>query len=67
MGLDIRLPIGMMFVLIGMLLTGYGLCTGGDAALYVRSLDINMNFWWGIGLTVFGGAMLLPALLQRKG
>ena len=66
MGLDIRLPIGMMFSLIGALLAVSGFITRGDAAMYHRSLDININLWWGIALLVFGLLMLIPALLARK-
>jgi hypothetical protein len=31
MGLDIRLPIGLMFSLIGIILVVYGFMTGSDA------------------------------------
>jgi len=64
MGLDIRLPIGLMFSLIGLLMTGYGLCT--PAAIYERSLGINVNLWWGLVLVVFGGWMLISSLLPEK-
>jgi len=66
MGLDIRLPIGMMFSLIGLLLAGSGFLTRSDAAMYHRSLDININLWWGIILLAFGLLMLIPALLAKK-
>ncbi|MFI5337255.1 MAG: hypothetical protein ACHQ5A_10755 [Opitutales bacterium] len=61
MGLDIRWPIGLMFSLVGLLLTGYGLVTNGDTALYRRSLDININLIWGVVLLVFGAFMLWMA------
>jgi membrane protease YdiL (CAAX protease family) len=61
MGLDIRWPIGLMFSLIGVLLTGYGAMTWSDAALYKRSLDININLIWGVVLLVFGAIMLALA------
>lgn len=57
MGLDIRLPIGLMFSILGVILTGFGLV--GDKAIYQRSLGININLWWGIVLLVFGLVMLL--------
>jgi hypothetical protein len=66
MGLDIRLPIGMMFSLLGLLLAGYGLCTNGDTAMYASSLNININIWWGLVLLVFGLSMLIPSLLSSK-
>jgi hypothetical protein len=55
MGLDIRIPIGLMFTAFGVLLTGYGLV--GDRAIYAQSLGININLIWGIVLLVFGVLM----------
>jgi hypothetical protein len=57
MGLDIRLPIGMMFSLLGALLAIYGLATGGDSDMYKSSLDLNVNFWWGLVLFLFAFAV----------
>jgi len=57
MGLDIRLPIGLMFSILGVMLAGFGLL--GDKAIYQRSLGININLWWGLVLLVFGLVMLL--------
>lgn len=62
MGLDIRLPIGLMFAILGLLLAGFGLI--GDKAIYQRSLGININLWWGLALLVFGVVMLW---LGRRG
>ena len=58
MGLDIRLPIGLMFSLVGALLAVHGLITNGSQELYGRSLGLNVNLWWGVGLLVFGVLML---------
>jgi membrane protein implicated in regulation of membrane protease activity len=65
MGLDIRLPIGMMFTLLGALLAIYGLATGSDSGMYKSSLDLNVNLWWGLVLFVFGAVMLVFALRSR--
>jgi hypothetical protein len=65
MGLDIRLPIGMMFSLLGALLAIYGLCTGSDADMYKSSLGSNVNLWWGLVLFLFGAIMLGFAVLTR--
>jgi putative Mn2+ efflux pump MntP len=62
MGLDIRWPIGLMFTLIGVLLVFTGAVAGADA----RSLNININLWWGIVLLVFGALMLFGAFRGRK-
>ena len=56
MNLDIRFPIGGMFAIIGVILTAYGMMS--DAAIYDRSLGINVNLWWGLVLVAFGLAML---------
>jgi hypothetical protein len=61
MGLDIRWPIGLMFSLIGVILVIYGLLTGSNTEVYRRSLDLNVNLYWGLLLVVFGGAMLFFA------
>jgi hypothetical protein len=66
MGLDIRLPIGMMFTLLGLLLCVYGLATGSDAAMYQSSLGLNINLIWGAVLFVFGAVMLGLALRARS-
>ena len=65
MGLDIRLPIGGMFFIAGLLLVIFGLLTGGDARLYERSLMININLWWGIVMLIFGLVMLLMGRRSR--
>ena len=56
MNLDLRLPIGLMFSIIGVLLTVFGLIS--DDAIYARSLGINVNLWWGLVLLAFGLVML---------
>ena len=56
MGLDIRIPIGLMFTILGVLMAGYGLF--GDKTIYARSLDININLIWGSVEIVFGALML---------
>jgi hypothetical protein len=54
---DIRLPIGSLFLLLGAVLTVYGVATRSDAQLYVRSENIAINLWWGIVMLVFGALM----------
>jgi hypothetical protein len=60
MKLDLRYPIGMMFTIIGALLTAFGLAS--DEAIYARSLGINVNLWWGLVLLGFGLVMLVVAV-----
>jgi hypothetical protein len=66
MGLDIRWPIGLMFTLIGAMLVIFGLVSGSDTELYKRSLDININLYWGGVLLLFGLAMLALAWRGRR-
>ena len=54
--LDLRIPIGGMFTIFGIVLIVYGLVS--DPAIYQRSLGINVNLWWGIVLLLFGATML---------
>jgi hypothetical protein len=63
MGLDIRLPIGLMFAILGVLLAGWGLVS--DTSIYQRSLGININLIWGIVLIAF--SVILLWLGSRKG
>ncbi len=66
MGIDIKFPIGLMFSILGLLLTFFGIFTHADQDLYYRSLGINVNLWSGIGMLVFGLIMLLLAFFTRK-
>ena len=65
--LDLRLPIGLMFSLVGGLLAIYGLATWGNPKCYQCSLGININFWWGLILTVFGLLMWYFARRGKRG
>jgi putative Mn2+ efflux pump MntP len=59
MSFDLRLPLGMMFSVFGLILTCVGLFGGAD--LPQISLGINMNLWWGLVMLAFGLWMLLLA------
>ncbi|HKK62036.1 MAG TPA: hypothetical protein VJ951_05725 [Bacteroidales bacterium] len=65
MGLDIKIPIGMMFVIFGIMLTIFGLTTSGDD-MYNISLGKNINLFSGIGMFIFGAFMLIISDLVRK-
>ena len=66
MGVDIKLPIGLMFSIFGVLLTIYGLFTMSDKVLYEPSFGVNVNLWVGLFMLVFGAAMLIMALVGKK-
>ncbi len=59
MTLDIRVPIGLLFVILGVLLALYGALA--ENAITPRSLGVNIDLWWGIAMAVFGAIMLLLA------
>jgi hypothetical protein len=63
MHLDVRIPIGLMFSIFGVLLTVFGALS--DKTIYEQhSLGININLGWGLVLLVFGVVMLW---LARRG
>ena len=64
MKFDVRLPIGLMFSIFGVMLVIFGLAS--DEAIYQRSLGINVNLWWGLVLIVFACAMLGSAWLSAR-
>jgi hypothetical protein len=66
MGLDLRVPMGLMFTFTGLILTVFGIRTNDDAALYAKSLGINANLWWGLVLLVFGLVMFLLGRRRQK-
>ena len=66
MTLDICWPIGIMFSLVGAMMAVFGLMTKASEEMYKRSLDININLWWGLVLLVFGGLMLFSAWKNSK-
>ena len=66
MGLDIKIPIGLMFSILGIILTIHGIITGGDTQMYEQSLGVNINLWSGLSMVIFGGFMLLTSSLVKK-
>jgi hypothetical protein len=62
MGLDVRIPIGLMFSILGLLLVVYGVVTLHAPGMRPTGLPINLI--WGIVMLVFGLAML--ALVRRS-
>jgi membrane protein implicated in regulation of membrane protease activity len=64
--LDLRVPIGGLFTGLGVLIGGYGLATHGDAAIYAKSLGININLWWGIIMLVIGVILLVLGMRAEK-
>jgi hypothetical protein len=66
MSLDLRIPMGLMFTLTGLILTVFGVVTNNDAALYAKSMGINANLWWGLVLLAFGLTMYLMGRSSQR-
>lgn len=62
MQLDVRLPMGLLFLILGIILICYGFAS--DTAIYQRSLGQNVNLNWGVVFAVFGAVVLF--LARRK-
>jgi hypothetical protein len=52
--LDLRLPIGGLFTVLGVMLAGFGLVTGGNTEMYAKSGGMNINLIWGVVMFVTG-------------
>lgn len=63
---DIRIPIGLMFTLLGIIITILGFVTNSDTAMYQKSLGINVNIIMGILMLLFGLIMLFFARKKKK-
>lgn len=66
MDVDIRIPIGLLFVILGAILAIFGLATLNDTALYARSLGSNVNLWSGLLMLVFGSGMLFFSFRKKR-
>ena len=59
MKLDIRYPIGLLFLIVGALLAVDG--------FVAPQSGLNVNLWWGLVQVVFGGAMVALAACAARG
>ena len=61
---DLRRPIGYLFALLGIILLLYGVMSPDVRA----PLDpgVNVNFWCGLSLAVFGGCLLWLSFRAKK-
>jgi multisubunit Na+/H+ antiporter MnhG subunit len=56
MNLDLRIPMGLLFTIVGGIMTIFGLFTRGSE-IYQRSAGMNINLIWGVVMLVFGVTM----------
>jgi len=66
MGVNIKLPIGLMFSILGILLTVHGLITASDTEMYEKSLNINVNLWTGLLMIVLAAIFLISLKFDKK-
>jgi hypothetical protein len=63
--LDIRIPIGLMFSILGAILAVFGLVS--DQKIYdVHSFGKNVNLGWGCVMLAFGIFMLMLAYIGKQ-
>jgi hypothetical protein len=60
MGLDIRLPLGMIFLILGAIMVAYGFYTRGSA-IYASAGGLNINLIWGSVMLLFGLVMFIAS------
>ena len=61
--LDLRVPTGFFFTLIGLILVAMGLFSPSERAALT---DSNVNLYCGLVMLAFGGAMLIGAKLSPR-
>jgi hypothetical protein len=64
MGLDIRIPLGLIFLIIGGLMAIFGIFTH-SSAIYEKSLGFNINLAWGLLMFLFGAFMFFLGRRQK--
>jgi hypothetical protein len=65
MQLDVRIPIGWLFLTLGIILVIYGFTS--DPAIYVQhSLGVNVNLRWGTVFAIFGAVVLFIAKRKKS-
>ena len=60
MNLDLRLPIGLLFTILGAILVVDGLLVGAQV------LGFNVNLLWGAVMVLFGGVTLYLARASAR-
>ena len=60
MGLDIRLPLGLIFLILGAIMVVYGFITR-SSAIYAQAGGLNINLIWGTVMLLFGLVMYVAA------
>jgi uncharacterized membrane protein HdeD (DUF308 family) len=61
--LDLRVPSGWFFLLLGIILTALGVLSPG---LRARLTEVNVNLYVGLFMLLFGGTLLLLARRSKR-
>lgn len=64
MNVDLRLTVGMLFVMLAALLIGYGLWATGTGP--ARDFGFNVNLIWGLVMGSFGAIMWIAARRPKR-
>jgi hypothetical protein len=64
MDLDLRVPIGLFFIFVGLIMAIFGVTS--DPVIYQKSLGINVNLDWGVVELIFGSLMLVFGLRHKQ-
>ena len=64
--MDIRIPLGLLFAVLGGLLAGFGVTTMSSRMYAEHSLGINVNLWSGLVMLAFGGTLYWVARADRR-
>ncbi len=65
MGLDIRLPLGLIFLILGAVMVIYGVVTFGSP-MYAAAGGLNINLIWGAVMLLFGLIMFVAGRRGKK-
>ncbi len=64
MGLDIRVPLGLIFLITGGIMSVFGFFTR-NSSIYQKSMGVNLNLGWGGVMLVFGALMFFFGRRQK--
>jgi hypothetical protein len=56
MNVDLRVPLGLLFSIVGAMMSIFGFFTRGSV-IYERSAGMNINLIWGLVMLAFGVTM----------
>ena len=63
MNLDLRVPLGLLFRIVGAMMSIFGFFTRGSA-IYERTAGMNINLIWGLVMLAFGVTMFFLGLVR---